>query len=153
MGCTTGQACFNDACVAPPERYVCARNATRDRTPVNGSTAGAKHNYDMGLETTAAQASRNRDPMSCTRLDLTATQQITVTLSNLAATYDGSIALVGPGAATICDATTIACIAGEDNGLDGGNGDVLVHRDGGRHVLHHRGLRGPRTSAARSRST
>jgi len=122
MGCTTGQACFNDACVAAPANDTCAlATPLVIGTPVNGSTAGAKHNYDMGLETTGCTGYEQPGPDVVYSVALTANQAITVTLSNLAATYDGSIALVGPGAATICDATTIACVAGKDNGLDGAN--------------------------------
>lgn len=123
VGCTTGQACFNDACVAAPANDTCAlATALTLGTPVTGTTAGAQRNYSNGLEGTACTGFKQPGPDVVYSIDLTANQAITVTLSGLAADYDGSIALVGPGAATLCDANPIAtCVAGADDKFDGEN--------------------------------
>jgi hypothetical protein len=122
VGCTTAEpACFNDACVTPPTNDTCA-SATPIviGTPVTGSTAGAQRNYSNGLQAATCTNFAQPGPDVVYSLDLTATQVITVTLSNTAATYDGSIALVGPGAAAICDASPITtCVAGADTTFDG----------------------------------
>jgi hypothetical protein len=122
-GCTTGQACFNDACVTPPVNDTCATAIPLTiGTPAMGSTAGAGRNYNMGLETATCTDFTQPGPDVVYSVALTANQAITVTLSALAADYDGSIALVGPGAATICDAMPITtCVAGADANFDGMN--------------------------------
>ncbi|HEX5058818.1 MAG TPA: pre-peptidase C-terminal domain-containing protein [Kofleriaceae bacterium] len=121
VGCTTGQACFNDACVAKPANDTCAQAVTLTLgTSVMGTTAGADRNYNAGLEGSACTGFGQPGPDVVYKIDLTANQAITVTLSGLAATYDGSIALVGPGADTLCDANPIAtCVAGADDKFDG----------------------------------
>ena len=122
VGCTTtAPACFNDVCVTPPTNDTCA-SATPIviGTPATGSTAGAGRNYSSGLEGTGCTGFMQPGPDVVYSLDLTATQAITVTLSNTAANYDGSIALLGPGATTICDASPIAtCVKGADATFDG----------------------------------
>jgi hypothetical protein len=51
-------------------------------------------------------------------LSLAMGQQITITLTN-SAMYDGAVALLGPGADTICSATITTCVAGADVTFDG----------------------------------
>jgi hypothetical protein len=121
VGCTTGQACFRDACVTPPTNDTCATAAAITiGTPVTGDTSGAKRNYDAGLDAVACTGVGQPGPDVVYSVDLAAAQQITVTLSGLAATYDGGVSLVGPGAAALCDANPIAtCVAGADDKFAG----------------------------------
>jgi hypothetical protein len=123
-GCSVAMpACFNDTCVTPPANDTCATAIPLTiGTAVMGSTAGAGRNYNQGLEGATCTDFQQPGPDVVYSVALTANQAITVTLSNLAADYDGSIALVGPGAATICDANPITtCVAGKDAGFDGTN--------------------------------
>lgn len=123
-GCTTGgDVCFNDACVAPPANDTCQTAiALTIGTPVNGTTAGAGRTYDAGLDEPTCTNFAQRGGDVVYSVDLTAGTAYTVTLSGLGAMHDGSISLVGPGAATLCDADPIAtCVAGSDAGDDGEN--------------------------------
>ncbi len=126
-GCTTaGDACFNDACVTPPTNDTCAdadaATAITIGTPVTGTTAGAGRNYDAGLEGATCTGFSQPGPDVVYKLTLATDQSITVTLSNVAAENDPSVALVGPGTAALCDAAPIAtCVAGADGGLSGEN--------------------------------
>ena len=45
-------------------------------------------------------------------------QQVTISLAPEAA-YDASIALLGPGTPSVCNATPVTCLAGADNGASG----------------------------------
>lgn len=122
VGCpTVGQVCFNDACVTPPTNDTCGALAPIVvGTPVTGSTAGAANNYNLGLEGATCTNTSQAGPDVAYTLDLTAGQAITVTLSGLPTTYDASVALLGPGLATICDASPITtCVAGADAGSEG----------------------------------
>jgi hypothetical protein len=123
-GCATaGNACFNDACVVPPTNDTCATaTALTIGTPVNGTTAGAGYNYSAGLDGQQCTKYLQPGPDVAYSVVLAANQAITVTLSNLDAQYDGSVALVGPGtAATVCDVNPIAtCVAGKDAAGNGG---------------------------------
>ncbi|HSD86892.1 MAG TPA: PPC domain-containing protein, partial [Kofleriaceae bacterium] len=128
-GCTVvTDRCFNGTCVTPPTNDTC-QTATPITlplaTPLTGSTAGAKHNYNLGLEPAACTGFAQPGPDVAYAVALTASQQITVTLSNLATTFDGSIALVGPQGGTVgdvCDASPITtCVKGADAGVAGGN--------------------------------
>lgn len=123
-GCTTqAPACFNDACVTPPTNDTCATaTALTIGTPVTGTTAGAGRNYNSGLEAPTCTGFSQPGPDVVYSVSLAQDQAITVTLSNLAATYDGAVALLGPGAPAICDASPIAtCVEGADGAGDGQN--------------------------------
>jgi hypothetical protein len=122
VGCTTAMpACFNDACVTPPTNDTCATAAAITiGTPVTGNTAGAQFNYSKGLDAATCTGYLQPGPDVVYTLDLAAAQAITVTLSGLAATYDGGISLVGPGDQTLCEAATIStCVAGADDKFAG----------------------------------
>jgi len=120
-GCTSGQVCFKDGCVTPPANDTCGTAvALTLGTPVTGTTIGATNNYSDGLQGTTCTGFMQQGADVAYSIALTANQAITVTLSGLDATYDGSVALLGPGAATICDAAPIAtCVAGADANPEG----------------------------------
>lgn len=124
-GCTTGQICnlVDDTCHAPVTNDKCATaTPITVGTPVTGTTVNASNNYDAGLEGTTCTGFPQGGADVAYSVVLTANQAITVTLSGLDATYDGSIALLGPGAATICDANPIAtCVKGADAANAGAN--------------------------------
>jgi hypothetical protein len=116
-GCTTGQACFADACVTPPPNDTCATATPLTiGTPMTGTTAGAKRDYNLGLDDPdTCTGSQQLGPDVVYSVTLTGGTPYTVTLSNVAPSYDGAIALVGPGAASLCDASPITtCVAGSD---------------------------------------
>ncbi|HEY5926173.1 MAG TPA: PPC domain-containing protein [Kofleriaceae bacterium] len=123
VGCTTGQACFANACVTPPTNDTCATaTALTLGTPVMGNTAGGGRNYNMGLEGATCTDFPQPGSDVAYSVALTAGQVVTVTLSGVQATYDAAVALVGPGAPTICDAMPITtCVAGADAMFDGQN--------------------------------
>jgi hypothetical protein len=128
-GCTTATpACYNDACVAVPANDTCASaTALTIATPVNGTTIGASASYNSGLEATTCTGYTQAGRDVVYSVDLAANQAITVTLSNPAADFDPSIALIGPGAATLCDASPIAtCVKGADAGGPG-DGETFTY--------------------------
>lgn len=123
-GCTTqAPACFNDVCVTPPTNDTCATaTALTIGTPVTGTTAGAARNYSSGLEAPTCTGFSQPGPDVVYSIVLAQDQAITVTLSNLEATFDGAVALLGPGDAAICDASPITtCVKGADGAADGQN--------------------------------
>lgn len=128
-GCTGAQVCDagTSMCVAPVANDTCGT-----ATPfmiggtVNGTTVGATANYNAGLEATACTGFAQKGPEVVYSLTLTAGQAITVTLSNVfPATFDPSIALLGPGtAAMVCDGAAVTCAKGADAGV-GGEGETF----------------------------
>ena len=124
-GCTTGQICYyNDTCETAPLNDKCtAATPITIGTPVTGTTVNAANNYNSGLEGMTCDGISQAGPDVAYSVVLTANQAITVTLSGLDTTYDGSVALVGPGtAATACDANPITlCVKGADAGTEGQN--------------------------------
>ncbi|HEY5951278.1 MAG TPA: hypothetical protein VIV40_37555 [Kofleriaceae bacterium] len=125
VGCTTTEACFNDACVTPPMNDTCA-DATAAAfmltvgTPVTGSTAGAHRDYSAGLDSQTCTGYLQPGPDVVYSVNLTMGTAYTITLSGLDPAYDGGVSLVGPGAATLCDAAPITtCVAGADDKFDG----------------------------------
>jgi hypothetical protein len=127
-GCAmAGDVCVADACVTPPANDTCASATPLTlATPVNGTTTGAGASYNTGLEVATCTGYPQAGPDVVYSLALTASQEITVTLSNLAANYDGSVALVGPGLPAVCDASPIGCLAGADAALEGAN-ETFTH--------------------------
>jgi hypothetical protein len=122
-GCAGGQICYSDnSCQTPPANDTCGTAAAITiGTPVHGTTVDAANNYNAGLEGATCDGISQAGPDVAYSVVLAANQAITVTLSGLDAGYDGSVALVGPGAAA-CNASPItACVAGADLGFEGGN--------------------------------
>lgn len=106
-------------CITPPVNDTCElAQLITIGTPVNGRTGGAGSNYNAGLEAATCTGVSQAGADVAYRVVLTANQAITVTLSNVSANFDPSVALVGPGAATVCNATTIACLKGADAGVE-----------------------------------
>lgn len=83
-------------------------------TPVNGTTGGATSNYNAGLEAATCTGFSQKGRDVAYKATLTAGTQYTFTLTNVTPEFDPSISIVGPGAATVCDAATITCDAGAD---------------------------------------
>ena len=140
-GCTADvgtNACFRAMCVTAPTNDTCETAGTiaLGATGVTGTTAGAKHNYDKGLEgatcTNVAPdyAQPGPDVVYRTTTNLAAGTTYTVTLSGLATNMDLSVALLGPLPGTtpeaICKTGNLVdpittCVAGADAGLNGEN--------------------------------
>jgi hypothetical protein len=128
VNCTTvGDACFAGACVTPPTNDTCAMATPLVLdTPATGTTAGAKHNYNAGLEGATCTGDAQPGPDVVYSIDLTATTAYTITLSGLASTVDLSVAVIGPGAATQCDANPITtCVGGADTPTNGATETVM----------------------------
>lgn len=126
--CTAGQVCagiigtsVKGLCIAPPLNDTCeTAGVIAIGTPVNGKTGGAAGNYNLGLEGAACTNSTQQGGDVAYTVVLTANQTITVTLSNVSANFDPSVALLGPGAAAaICNASPVVCLKGADAALDG----------------------------------
>jgi hypothetical protein len=136
-GCTDStNACIDAACVARPANDTCATATALTINDAGGATAGttnpAKRNYSAGLQDATACTGKlqpGRDVVYS--VTLAATTQYTVTLSNVQGVFDGSISLVGPGDATICDANPITtCVKGADAvGL--GQGETFTYTTAG----------------------
>lgn len=120
-GCTGGQVCSNDACVAAAANDLCSSAVTLTLgTAVQGTTVGAYADYSNGLEGQTCTGYHQAGADVAYKVTLTANTQYTVTLSGLDAGFDGSVSLLGPGAATVCDPDPItACVAGADAAAEG----------------------------------
>jgi hypothetical protein len=106
-------------CVATPANDTCG-TATPVvlGTPVTGSTGGGTADYNAGLEGATCTGFSQAGADVAYQLVLAADTSITVTLSDVSPNFDPSVALLGPGVATICDADPITtCVAGADDGL------------------------------------
>jgi hypothetical protein len=128
--CVTGQPddcalatqnCFDAACVDIPANDTCATGiALTAAAPVTGTSAGAVGDYNAGLEGATCTGFSQAGPDVVYTVALTAGQNITIGMTTTSTTYDGSIALVGPGAPAVCNADPITtCVVGADAGLDG----------------------------------
>jgi hypothetical protein len=108
-------------CVTKPTNDTCQTAPTITLgTAVNGSTAGGVSNYNAGLEAATCTGFAQPGADVTYKLNLTANQTITATLSNVTPDFDPSLSLVGPGtAAAVCDAATITCTKGADVGFNG----------------------------------
>ena len=94
-------------------------------TTAVGTTTGATNNYDSGLETCNGGYTQGGGDVAYS-LVLGSGQSITVTLSNVYATLDPSISLIGPGTSSICDAVPVTCLTGADsNGF--GQGETFSY--------------------------
>jgi hypothetical protein len=127
VGCSAaGDRCFAGTCTTPPLNDTCATaTPVLLATPLTGTTKGASHSYNMGLEGTTCTGVTQAGPDVAYSITLTAATAYTVTLTGLDAGYDGSVAIVGPGASTVCDANQITtCVAGADVGAEGENETV-----------------------------
>jgi hypothetical protein len=123
-GCTTGQVCKADACVAAAANDMCstAQAITVGGAAIQGTTVGAYNDYDAGLDGAGCTNYPQPGEDVAYSVDLTANQTITVTLSGLAADKDMAIALVGPETTpTVCSDNITACVKGSDTGLTGAN--------------------------------
>ncbi|MBV8758409.1 MAG: PPC domain-containing protein [Deltaproteobacteria bacterium] len=122
-GCTNNELCFNSTCETAPANDTCQTAvALTLGTPVTGTTIGAPNNYNAGLEGMQCTKYAQVGSDVVYKVDLAAGTAYQVALTMLDAAYDGSVALVGPGAATLCDANPIAtCVAGSDTALEGGD--------------------------------
>jgi hypothetical protein len=121
-GCTNAQpVCSSGTCAAVAANDVCGSAITLTLgTAVQGTTVGAYNNYSNGLEGQTCTGFHQAGADVAYKVTLTANTQYTVTLSGLDATFDGSVSLLGPGAASQCDPDPIAtCVAGSDAGAEG----------------------------------
>jgi len=98
----------NDTCETAPVLVI--------GSEVSGTTLDATPDYDSGLETCTGYPQGGPDVVYS--LLLTAGQQITVSLTP-DPSLDASIALLGPGAPSVCNAVPVTCLAGADNGVNG----------------------------------
>ena len=120
-GCKKGQICTAGVCEVPPlppANDTCASaDAIALASPTIGTTLGAASDTNLGLEVCTGFSQAGGDVMYALTLD--APINLTITLGDL--TFDGSISILGPGDATVCDGT-VACPAGagaDDHANDG----------------------------------
>jgi hypothetical protein len=121
-GCTAAQpVCSSGTCAAVVANDTCTSAATLTLgTAVQGTTVGAYANITNGLDADTCTGFAQAGADVAYTVHLTAGTQYTVTLSGLDATFDASVYLLGPGAATVCDADPITtCVAGHDMGAEG----------------------------------
>jgi hypothetical protein len=131
---TTITGCPNsfDACdsmgactTPPPTNGTCAAATTltvNDAAVTSGRTVAATSNYDMGLEGAGCTNATQPGADVVYKATLAASTAYTINLTNLSSTFDGSLSLVGPGDATVCDANPItSCVKGADAGAQGVN--------------------------------
>jgi hypothetical protein len=120
-GCTGTQVCGAGTCLDVPANDLCAAATTLTLgTAVTGTTVGAYGDYSNGLEGQTCTGFHQAGGDVTYMVHLTAGTAYTVTLSGLDATFDASVSLLGPGAATVCDPDPITtCVAGADAGTEG----------------------------------
>ena len=108
-------------CVTKPTNDTCQTAATITLgAAINGSTAGATKNYNLGLEAATCTGFAQPGADVAYKITLAANQTITATITNVTPDFDPSISLLGPGtAAAVCDATTLTCTKGADAGVAG----------------------------------
>ncbi len=122
--CAAGEVCgaiigTKGLCITPPINDTCeTAGVVVIGTPINGKTGGAIANYNLGLEGATCTNSTQAGADVAYQVVLTANQTITVTLSNVSANFDPSVALLGPGTAAVCNASPVVCLKGADAGLD-----------------------------------
>jgi hypothetical protein len=121
-GCTGSELCYQSACQTAPANDTCGTAvALTLGAPVTGTTIGAPNDYDAGLETMTCTHFAQKGSDVVYKVDLAANTAYQVALTGLDAGFDGSLSLVGPGAATVCDGTITTCVAGSDAGSEGGD--------------------------------
>jgi len=120
-GCTGAQLCYNSTCQTAPANDTCAAATTLTLgTAVTGTTVGAPNDYNLGLEGATCDAAAQPGSDVVYKVTLAPNTAYTVALTGLDPTFDGSVALVGPGtAAAVCGATITTCVAGADAGFEG----------------------------------
>lgn len=121
-GCTN-QLCFNAQCQTAPGNDTCgSAPALMLGMPVTGTTIGAHDDYDSGLEGSGCTGAMQPGSDVVYKVDLAANTAYQVALTMLDPAYDGSVSVIGPGAATICDANPITtCVKGSDAMFEGGD--------------------------------
>lgn len=119
-GCTAAQVCAVETCVAKPTNDTCATaTALTIGTPLETSSQGETSNYDTGLEAATCTGFSQPGPDVAFKVTLAAGTAYTFALSDVDPNFDPSISIVGPGAATVCTASPIGCLAGSDVGAAG----------------------------------
>jgi len=115
----TADKIFRGDFEGPPHNDTC-ENATAlviGTSGWAGTTLDATPNYDSGLETCTGFPQAGPDVVYS--LVVSAGQQITVSLTP-DPSLDASIALLGPGTPSVCNAVPVTCLAGSDVGFNGG---------------------------------
>ena len=106
----------------PPLNDTCESAQTLTLfAPSSGTTTNATNNYDSGLETPTCTGYAQAGADVAYSITLMSGQSVTVTLSSVYATLDASISLLGPGTASVCNASPVTCLKGADsNGFGAG---------------------------------
>lgn len=126
-GCTNSfdKCSPSGSCMTPaPANDTCANATTLtvNAAATSGRTVAGAANYDMGLEGAGCTAATQPGADVVYKVTLTASTAYTINLTSLSTTFDGSLSLIGPGDATLCDASPIAtCVKGADAGAQGVN--------------------------------
>jgi hypothetical protein len=129
-GCTAGLACAyemtaGDQCVTRPLNDTCAAStALTLGTPTTGATTvGGDNNYDAGLETCMDYPDHDGSDVVYSVVLAADTNYSFV----MTTTKDLGLALVGPGADTLCSANPITtCVAGAD--AENSTGDTFTYK-------------------------
>ena len=101
----------------PPPNDMCeGATGLITGTSTPGTTLDAISNYDSGLETCTNFTQAGPDVAYS--VFVASGQHITVSLTP-DPSLDASIALLGPGTASVCNAVPVTCLAGSDNGSFG----------------------------------
>jgi hypothetical protein len=87
-------------------------------TAVTGNSYDMTSNYNAGLETAECTGFMQTGPDVAYRVNLTAGQTINVTLTPTTP-WDPAVAILNQGGPAACDAATLSCGAGADEGLLG----------------------------------
>lgn len=113
VGCDTTESCAEGTtCVPIPENDTCATALPLAVGTTEGSSLGARGDYTFVRDAGACLNVEEDGPDVVYSVSLTAGQTLTV---ELLAEHNGSLYLLGPGAASICTATpAAACVAGID---------------------------------------
>lgn len=109
-GCLTGEICLFDAtCAAVPANDTCASAIPLAAGRTTGTTRGATNDYSHVRGAGGCIDVEEDAPDVVYSVALTAGQRLTVTGT---AAHNIALYLIGPGAPSVCDATSTACVAG-----------------------------------------
>jgi len=102
----------------PPANDTCETATPLVPGPaVQGTTHDATSNYNSGLETCLGFEQPGQDVVYSIAMVVGTNYSVFLSPE---ASFDASVSLVGPGAASVCNVVPVNCLTGSDSGVNGG---------------------------------
>lgn len=123
-GCAATESCLPDGSCAPiPANDTCASALPLSIGTTTGSTTGGVNDYTFVRDAGGCIAVEEDGPDVVYAVDVAAGQTLTVVGR---ASFNLALYLIGPGAPTVCDRTSTACVAGVE-ATSGTDPETLVY--------------------------